>query len=183
MKSIKHAYSGILFFRPNPCSRRLTGIKEERLIGKLLRQDPHMVVVLTKVTSDNFQQYPAEVYYQRYTSVVITLFYLSCGIPRWRHSPTFAQFISHSTCQRRRQVVLPSPLRSVLHSSKQNSIQPNSLPVSQRPDGTFQLLHRGLDSQLRVYRALFGTIGNASVEEGVEPPTAEQVTVLVFDDL
>ena len=78
VRSIKHIYSGIRFFRASFCNRRVTNIISvvERFGRKplmFLRQDLHALAVLAEAASEDLQQYLAGVRYQRDVPVVATL--------------------------------------------------------------------------------------------------------------
>ena len=117
-----------------------------------LRQDPHVLTVLAESASDDLQQYPAGVRYQRDPHVVtalcpILLFveYHNDGIfPLLQHlappPPNTNDDIDQSPAQG------GITVEGDLEQLNGDSVRSDSLSVRLRTDGVSQLLHRGLSS-------------------------------------
>ena len=145
VRSIKHTKSGVPFFRASSCNRRTTNITS---VGRtvrsetpimFLRQDPHALTVLAEVASDDLQQYPAGVRYQRDAPVVAALCpfllfmeYHTDGIfLLLRHlppRPNTNDDIEQLSSSLRRWA--GSPLRVMLNRSTENPTGPTAFPFA-----------------------------------------------------
>ena len=76
VRSVKHTYSGIRFFRarsPTNHKHHIGGRTVRSETTLFLRQDPHALTVLAEAASDDLQQYLVGVRYQRDALVVAAL--------------------------------------------------------------------------------------------------------------